>query len=95
MAGGYLAISLISLLRVPLTGTLRVTDIPITLSFEIMWRVGFALAMGGICWAYLQLLESDLAEDKLQELVRAAISIHLIAGIALPLTDRYDHQPER
>jgi hypothetical protein len=86
MAGGYLTISLISLLRVPLTGTLRVTDIPITLSFEIMWRVGFALAMGGICWAYLQLLESELGEDRLRELVRAAISFHLIAGIALPLT---------
>jgi hypothetical protein len=86
MAGGYLAISLLTLLRVPMTGTLRVTDVPITLSFEIVWRVGFALAMGGICWSYMQLLESDLAEEKLQTLVRAAIAFHLIAGIALPLT---------
>ena len=86
MAGGYLAISLISLSRVPLIGTLRVTDLPITLSFEIMWRVGFAVAMGGICWTYLQLLESEIAEDQFQKLVRAAISFHLIAGLALPLT---------
>jgi hypothetical protein len=86
MAGGYLAISLISLLRVPMTGTLRVTDIPIVLPFEALWRVGFALAMGGICWAYLRLLQADLAEEKLRELARAAIAFHLIAGIALPLT---------
>jgi len=86
MALGYAAISLLSLVRVPWMGTLKLTETPISLPWETFWRVGFAVAMGAICLAFVRLLAEDHAEDRLASLFRAAIPIHLIAGIAIPLT---------
>jgi hypothetical protein len=86
MAAGYAAISLLSLVRVPWMGTLKLTEIPISLPWEAFWRVGFAVGMGAVCLAFVRLLAEDHAEDRLSGLFRAAIPIHLIAGVAIPLT---------
>ena len=88
MAGGYLALALISVLRIPMTGTLRMAGEPVMLAWELVWRLSFAAGMGWIAWHWWSALHREGRPEggDPRSLIAGTLGVHLAAALALPLT---------